>query len=143
MTDSQPSPAPPQDDDVEKLNDAITFAERVGPLPRCAHGKALRDGSGELLEPTCGCRAAPPDTLEAQAQKWLEDGEYYMTAANRETWIKRLAEFTRQQNIGLMNVLKENRYVLKETREKVRTLEAALCEAKDRIETLTILADRG
>jgi hypothetical protein len=31
-------------------------AERDHPLPRCMHGSALVDGSGEALEPPCGCR---------------------------------------------------------------------------------------
>lgn len=39
------------------LSEAIAFAELVGPLPRCIHGAALRDGGGESLEPPCGCRA--------------------------------------------------------------------------------------
>jgi hypothetical protein len=30
-------------------------------LPRCMHGKALRDHSGEVLEPACGCRAETPE----------------------------------------------------------------------------------
>jgi hypothetical protein len=32
-----------------------------GELPRCRHGAALRDWSGEALEPSCGCRAEKPD----------------------------------------------------------------------------------
>lgn len=39
------------------LSEAIEFAERVAPLPRCEHGHCLRDGSGDALEPPCGCRA--------------------------------------------------------------------------------------
>ena len=27
-------------------------------LPRCEHGAALRDWSGERLEPACGCRSS-------------------------------------------------------------------------------------
>lgn len=27
-------------------------------LPRCRHGKALRDHGGSLLEPPCGCRVS-------------------------------------------------------------------------------------
>lgn len=38
------------------LADVIAFAERLDPLPRCEHGNALRDGAGETLEPSCGCR---------------------------------------------------------------------------------------
>jgi hypothetical protein len=38
------------------LSSAIEFAEQF-PLPRCKHGAALRDASGESLEPPCGCRA--------------------------------------------------------------------------------------
>jgi len=43
--------------EIGKLSNAIEFAERVGPLPRCVHGAALRDGAGEILEPPCGCTA--------------------------------------------------------------------------------------
>lgn len=38
---------------LQELQDAIDSAERIGPLPRCRHGKALKDGAGELLEPRC------------------------------------------------------------------------------------------
>ena len=41
---------------VKNLQDAIEWANTNYPLPRCRHGKALKDGAGELLEPTCGCR---------------------------------------------------------------------------------------
>ena len=42
---------------VEELREAIDFVETHHPLPRCAHGQALKDHAGELLEPSCGCRA--------------------------------------------------------------------------------------
>jgi len=42
--------------DAEKLRAAIAFAEKISPLPRCAHGNALQDQAGDLLEPSCGCR---------------------------------------------------------------------------------------
>lgn len=42
--------------DESKLARAIREIERDHPLPRCAHGQALRDHSGEKLEPSCGCR---------------------------------------------------------------------------------------
>lgn len=42
---------------VAHLAAAVAFAQEKYPLPRCPHGKALRDHAGELLEPTCGCRA--------------------------------------------------------------------------------------
>lgn len=32
-----------------------TFVQNVEALPRCRHGKALRDHGGSLLEPPCGC----------------------------------------------------------------------------------------
>lgn len=38
------------------LQEAIEFAQRIDPLPRCEHGSCLRDGGGERLEPPCGCR---------------------------------------------------------------------------------------
>lgn len=41
---------------IRKLHDAVEFVERTAPLPRCRHGSCLRDHSGELLEPDCGCR---------------------------------------------------------------------------------------
>jgi hypothetical protein len=44
------------DDGIQKLTDAIDWAEKNFPLPRCRHGKPLKDGAGELLEPSCGCR---------------------------------------------------------------------------------------
>ena len=31
---------------------------REHPLPRCPHGQALCDHSGEELEPSCGCRTS-------------------------------------------------------------------------------------
>lgn len=40
---------------VARLAAAIEFAGH-NPLPRCAHGNALRDVGGERLEPSCGCR---------------------------------------------------------------------------------------
>lgn len=42
---------------VQRLADAVRKTERHHPLPRCIHGKALRDRAGEILEPMCGCRA--------------------------------------------------------------------------------------
>lgn len=42
---------------MSKLRDAINYVEANHPLPRCPHGQALRDHSGEALEPPCGCRA--------------------------------------------------------------------------------------
>lgn len=63
FTDWQELPDPPVGDsaapsqpEVDELNSAIEFAERVAPLPRCRHGKALRDDAGDWLEPSCGCR---------------------------------------------------------------------------------------
>ncbi len=49
---SQPTP-----DAGEKsvLRKAIDYVNENHPLPRCVHGQALRDHSGEALEPPCGC----------------------------------------------------------------------------------------
>jgi hypothetical protein len=47
---------PRTDDQLAFLRLAIEEAE---PLPRCIHGNCVRDGSGEALEPSCGCRADP------------------------------------------------------------------------------------
>lgn len=41
---------------IQRLKDAIEFAETYYPLPRCTHGNALQDHAGDLLEPSCGCR---------------------------------------------------------------------------------------
>jgi hypothetical protein len=40
-----------------RLAAAVREVEAAHPLPRCRHGVALRDGGGERLEPSCGCRA--------------------------------------------------------------------------------------
>ena len=42
------------------LRAAIDFSRDNHPLPRCQHGHALQDHSGELLEPACGCRQDEP-----------------------------------------------------------------------------------
>lgn len=49
---------------MSKLSKAIEEVERDHPLPRCEHGQALRDHSGEALEPPCGCRASDQLTIE-------------------------------------------------------------------------------
>jgi hypothetical protein len=41
---------------IQRLKDAIEFAETYYPLPRCPHGNVLEDHAGDTLEPTCGCR---------------------------------------------------------------------------------------
>ncbi len=41
---------------VANLADAVRVVETHHPLPRCTHGHPLRDGGGERLEPSCGCR---------------------------------------------------------------------------------------
>ena len=46
---------------VKRLANAVAETERDYPLPRCRHGKALRDGGGENLEPPCGCRFTKGD----------------------------------------------------------------------------------
>ncbi len=42
---------------IERLNDAVLSLEQYHPLPRCKHGKALRDHAGDRLELSCGCTA--------------------------------------------------------------------------------------
>lgn len=43
-------------DSIRKLAEAVSWAEKHHPLPRCVHGNALQDHAGDLLEPSCGCR---------------------------------------------------------------------------------------
>jgi len=65
---SSSEPAAPVSES-QPLKDAVEFAERVAPLPRCKHGMALRDGSGEFLEPPCGCRfVAGSERLRGEAK---------------------------------------------------------------------------
>jgi hypothetical protein len=48
----------PKSTPAASVHDALGDALRDTPsLSRCRHGAALRDGAGEALEPTCGCRA--------------------------------------------------------------------------------------
>src|SRR6266436_2257261 len=54
---------------VQKLNEAVAFTEANFPLPRCIHGNALRDGAGEILEPTCGCRFTSGAALRESARE--------------------------------------------------------------------------
>lgn len=49
---------------IQDLHEAIEFAENYRPLPRCKHGTALKDGAGDLLEPSCGCLFINGDTYE-------------------------------------------------------------------------------
>lgn len=49
---------------IRRLAEAVRETERDHPLPRCVHGKALRDAGGEALEPPCGCRANTVSTQE-------------------------------------------------------------------------------
>lgn len=58
----QPGPVAFAASKRDGLSRAIAETERDHPLPRCSHGSALRDGSGEALDPPCGCRAALPCT---------------------------------------------------------------------------------
>ena len=44
-------------DPVNHLRSAIEQVEKNHPLPRCEHGSALMDHSGERLVPPCGCEA--------------------------------------------------------------------------------------
>jgi hypothetical protein len=45
---------------IAALHAAIKFVEQTTPLPRCQHGHALRDGAGEILDPSCGCADGLP-----------------------------------------------------------------------------------
>lgn len=42
---------------INQLSAAVAYVNEHHPLPRCTHGNALRDGGGDILEPSCGCRA--------------------------------------------------------------------------------------
>jgi hypothetical protein len=55
------------------LAKAIQKTERDHPLPKCRHGYNLRDGSGEALEPPCGCRADRPAYAQDGVRKAAED----------------------------------------------------------------------
>ncbi len=44
--------------DIARLGAAVDLLEKNHPLPRCAHGNALRDHAGDTLEPSCGCKRA-------------------------------------------------------------------------------------
>ena len=80
---------------MNNLRDAIDYVEANHPLPRCEHGQALRDHSGEALEPPCGCRAVNSEPTVEEAidelrnmfpDKWVQIevssrpvmGTYYM-----------------------------------------------------------------
>lgn len=74
--------------DLSALEAAIAS---VPPLPRCLHGKALRDHGGELLEPPCGCRlpaegdALDLDAIEARANAATPGP--WQTMSNRSTLV--------------------------------------------------------
>lgn len=53
---------------MQRLSDAIRHVEQHHPLPRCEHGKPLRDGGGELLEPPCGCRLTVGQSAEPEVK---------------------------------------------------------------------------
>lgn len=44
---------------VVALREAVRFVNENFPLPRCEHGRALRDHGGDRLEPSCGCELRP------------------------------------------------------------------------------------
>lgn len=44
---------------IAALKAANEYVAKHYPLPRCGHNSTLRDHSGEVLEPPCGCRACP------------------------------------------------------------------------------------
>jgi NTP pyrophosphatase (non-canonical NTP hydrolase) len=43
-------------DETKQLQEAVKETSRDHPLPRCIHGKAFTDHSGEWLEMPCGCK---------------------------------------------------------------------------------------
>jgi hypothetical protein len=49
-----------------RLADSVAYVNKHHPLPRCSHGNALRDGAGEMLEPSCGCSKAGALTVRAK-----------------------------------------------------------------------------
>lgn len=51
------------------LSQAIEFVNQNHPLPRCEHGQALRDHSGELLDPPCGCTRYRTVELDYDARR--------------------------------------------------------------------------
>jgi len=55
-----------EEEQLDNLRQAI---EETPELPRCAHGSALMDGAGELLEPPCGCRNQPAAPAETAAEE--------------------------------------------------------------------------
>lgn len=75
---------------MNNLRDAIDYVEANHPLPRCEHGQALRDHSGEALEPPCGCRAvnSEPTVEEAlkQAQALIPDNKEWITCRSTVRW---------------------------------------------------------
>lgn len=56
MSEATKQPEAESGTSLDKLTDAIKWVKENYPLPRCSHGKPLKDGSFELLEPSCGCR---------------------------------------------------------------------------------------
>lgn len=51
------------------LSEAIHYCNQRHPLPRCEHNQALRDHSGEKLEPPCGCRAYRIKEIDYDARR--------------------------------------------------------------------------
>jgi len=63
---------------MSELGDAVAWANQHHPLPRCSHGAALQDASGERLEPPCGCRVPMPAILHCPSchQQHVDKGEF-------------------------------------------------------------------
>lgn len=84
---------------IQELANAVAFVEKHYPLPRCSHGQALRDGAGDILEPSCGCRAfdlnpdfrkdAPKSGLYCvRCQKPIKDfAKAIRVTVNWNTWL--------------------------------------------------------
>lgn len=54
---------------MSELTSAINYVNQNHPLPRCVHDQALRDHSGEALEPPCGCRIYRTKELDYDARR--------------------------------------------------------------------------
>ena len=61
--------------DLDKLREAIAWAEKYHPLPRCKHGNCLMDGGGEHLVPPCGCRYSCRTGRPSSQPEWIKVSE--------------------------------------------------------------------
>lgn len=68
----------------------------LDPLPRCIHDVCLLDGSGEVLEPTCGCRwTTENDVAAANARIAGFQFWYFLPAGGVEDQDEQRIVFTR------------------------------------------------